>query len=599
MPLDGTVIKSVVNEISVLSGGRVDKISQPEKDEILFLVRAKGENHKLLITANSSSPRVCFTSVNKTSPLQAPMFCMVLRKHLLGGRVVGVVQPNFERIAELLIESADEMGDKTTKRLIVEIMGKHSNIILVNSEGKVVEAIKHIPLSVSRLRPILPGVKYESPPGKMNPLEILGDFVSFFNVVKTSKETCQKTIFQNFNGISPILASDICIRASLEPEKYASELADVDMERLHKSFKNVLDAVGQTAYMYFEEVPKVDGISSSKQCDTAPPTASSEKPLDFSAIPLAVFSNHRQKTYDSTSRCLEDFYTSRDVMFRVGQKTADLRKLVSSHLERARKKSFVFEKTKEEIKDRDSLRIFGELITAYLYMVKLGDDKLVCENFHDGYKLVEIKLDRQLSPSENAQRYFKQYNKQKRTHEALLEQINKNREELEYLEGVKSCCEQELTEAEIGEIRAELAEQGYAKKKNISKKPEKPSKPLEIKLDGGFRVYVGKNNTQNDWLTLKFAKHHDIWLHTKDIPGSHIILATEGREVPQEVLLCAAEIAAFYSKARNGSNVPVDYVAKKYVKKPNGAKPGYVIYDFHKTLFVAPNAHERKSSVNP
>ena len=568
MPLDGTVLSSVVKEISLISGGRLDKISQPEKDEIFILVRAKGENHKLLLTANSSSPRMCFTTLSKASPLQAPMFTMVLRKHLLGGRVVGVEQPNFERIAELHIESADEMGDKSVKRLIVEIMGKHSNIILVNSEGIIVEAIKHVPLSVSRLRPILPGVKYESPPGKMNPLLAAGDFSYFFDAVKNSRETCQKAIYQNFNGISPILASDICMRASLEPERYASELGDDDFERLHKSFGGVLDSLPSKAYMYYE---------------------AQEKAIDFSVVSLMVFNNYKQEVYDSPSECLEAFYASRDLMYRVSQKTADLRKLVTSHVERARKKSFLFEKTKEDIKDRDSLRISGELITAYLYMVNQGDVKLVCENFHDEYKRVEIKLDPQLLPAENAQRYFKQYGKQKRTHDALLEQMKKNREELEYLEGVKSFCEQELTEAEIGEIRAELAEMGYAKRKNISKKPVKPTKPLEIQLDGGFRVYVGKNNTQNDHLTMKFAKPNDIWLHTKDIPGSHVILVTEGREVPQEILLKAAELAACYSKARNGSNVPVDYVAKKHVKKPNGARPGYVIYDYHKTVYVTPN----------
>lgn len=567
MPLDGTFLRSVVDEISVLAGGRVDKVSQPEKDEIFILVRAKGENHKLLLTANSNSPRICLTSTVKASPLQAPMFCMVLRKHLVGGRVAGVFQPNFERIAELHIESADEMGDRSVKRLIVEIMGKHSNIILVNSEGRVVEAIKHIPLSLSRQRPILPGVKYESPPGKMNPLEFVHDFSSFCDAIKTSRETCQKAVYQNFNGISPLLSSDICIKASVEPAKYVSELTEGELQNLHRSFGCALCQVSKSVFMYFDE---------------------KDIPLDFSAMPLSSYGGFVQRMYDSPSECLEGFYSNRDAMFRVSQKTADLRKLVTSHLERARKKSFMFEKTKEEIKDRDSLRIFGELITAYLYMVKQGDEKLVCENFYDGYKTVEIKLDPQLSPPENAQWYFRQYGKQKRTHEAMQEQVKKNLEELEYLEGVKTFCEQELTEAEIGEIRVELAELGYAKRKNISKNPEKPSKPLEIEIEGGFRAYVGKNNTQNDFLTMKFAKPGDIWLHTKDIPGSHVILVTGGREAPQEVLLHAAQIAAYYSKARNGSNVPVDYVARKHVKKPKGAKPGYVIYDFHKTLYVTP-----------
>ena len=563
MPLDGTVLNSVIKEISVLSGGRVDKISQPEKDEILIFVRAKGENHKLLLTANASSPRLCFTSINKPSPLQAPLFCMVLRKHLSGGRIVGIFQPEFERIAEIHIESADEMGDKSIKRLIIEVMGKHSNILLVSSAGKVLEAIKHIPPSISRQRPILPGVTYEKPPGKLDPTKQIQMYV-----IKNFSGKSQESLYKNFNGISPILASDVCLRAEVAPDKYASELGDDEIYNLLATLQSTINSSAcKNGCIYWDNKGKA---------------------VDFSAFHLLVYENYTVEKFDSPSECLETFYSRRDTAYRISQKTADLRKLVSSHAERARKKSFVFEKTKEEIKDRDKLRMYGELITAYLYMLKKGDEKLVCQNFFDDNNLIEIKLDRNLTPPENAQRYFKQYNKQKRTHEALAEQITKNLEDIQYFESVQTFCEQDLTEAEINEIRAELAELGYAKRKNTSKKPAKPSVPLEYILDEGFKAYVGKNNRQNDYLTLRFAKPTDLWFHTKDIAGSHVILVTESKTVPDSILVQAAKIAAYYSKAKQSSNVPVDYVAKKHVKKPSGAKPGYVIYDYHKTLYVTP-----------
>ena len=563
MPFDGTVLNSVIKEISVLEGGRIDKISQPEKDEILIFVRAKGTNHKLLLTATASSPRICLTSLNKPSPLQAPLFCMVLRKHLSGGRIVGIIQPDYDRIVEIHIDSSDEMGDRSIKRLIVEIMGKHSNIMLVNNTGKVLEAIKHIPLAVSRLRPILPGIMYEKPPGKLDPTT---NPKSHFDAVKRFGGSAQESLYKIFNGISPILASDICLKSNIEPEKFVSELNDSEIGGL-------LTGLQQAVFFH--------GLSCIYRDDKG-------KAVDFSAFPLIVYENHAAEKFASPSECLENFYSQRDTAYRVSQKTADLRKLVSSHAERARKKSDLFEKTKEEIQDRSSLRMYGELITAYLYMIRKGDEKLVCENYYDNNNIIELKLERNLTPTENAQRYFKLYSKQKRTHEALQELVAKNLEDIRYFEGIQTFCEQELTETEINEIRTELAELGYAKRKNISKKPAKPSKPIEYTLDGGFKVYVGKNNQQNDYLTLRFAKPGDIWFHTKDIAGSHVILVTEGKNVPDSVLLQTAKIAAYHSKARQSSNVPVDYVAKKHVKKPSGSKPGYVIYDYHKTIYVTP-----------
>lgn len=564
MPFDGTMLSSVVREISALEGGRVDKIAQVEKDEVHLHIRAKGGNHRLLLTANPSSPRVCLSAANKPSPPQAPMFCMVLRKHLAGGRVAAVVQPDFDRICEIHVDSADEMGDRTVKRLILETMGKHSNLILVGPAGKVIDAIKHVPPSVSRARPVLPGTVYERPPGKTDPTGLSGP--SFSASLRASAEKIHQALYKRLNGISPVLAADICRKAGVDAGLYAGEVSEEGMEAL---FRETSAAVRREpdARIYFDAAAKA---------------------VDFAAFPLLAYRGMAFEGFASPSACLETFYSRRDSEYRIGQKTADLRRLVSSLAERARKKSFVFEKTQEEIKDKDSLRINGELILANLHAVQKGDGKLVCQNYYDGNRQLEIRLDPLLSPQENSQRYFKLYAKQKRAGEALLGQIAKNNEDIAYFEGVLECCRQELTEPEIGEIRAELAEGGYAKRKHSPKKPPKPTAPQMHALGGGFAAYVGKNNKQNDYLTLRFAKPRDIWLHAKDIPGSHVILTTGGREAPPEVLLQAAKIAAYFSKAKNGSNVPVDYVEKKHVRKPGGAKPGYVIYDSHKTLYVAP-----------
>ena len=571
MPLDGTTLAGVVNELSVLEGGRVDKITQPEQDEILLTVRAKGANHKLLLTVNSNAPRVNFTAQSKISPLQAPMFCMVLRKHISSGRILSITQPDFERIVEFHIEALDEMGDKSTKTLVIEIMGKHSNIMLTDAKGKVLDAIKHISPAVSSVRPVLPGSAYSRPPGeKLNPLEATQ--ATFNETISRENSKIQQAIYQRYNGISPILASEICIRAQIAPDTLTSAMADAEKSRLYGAFEHVFARLGAGQFecnIYWDE---------------------SGKAIDLAALPLSVYDSHRAEVYDSPSAMLESFYAQRDEAYRISQKTVDLRKLINTHQERARKKAFVYEKTLEEIKDRDDLRIKGELLTAYLYMMENGASSFTAENFYNNNEPLEIPLDTSLSPSENAQRYFKRYNKQKRTFAALQDQITKNQEELAYLESVAVAMDAISDEADIAEIRGELAEQGFAKRRpgSKNKKASKASKPLMYTSSDGFEMYVGKNNTQNDYLTLRFARANDIWMHTKDIPGSHVIVVTGGKEPSDTAILEGANLAAYHSRARNGSRVPVDYVIRKHVRKPAGAKPGFVIYDHHNTVYVTP-----------
>jgi len=581
MAFDGTAVAGIVKELSEkLMGGRIDKTTQPEPDEIIINIRSKGSNYKLLLTANASAPRLGFTTQSKISPLKAPMFSMVLRKHLSGGRIVDIVQPDFERIVELHIDAMDEMGDRSVKILVIEIMGKHSNIMLLDTNRRVLDAIKHISPAVSSVRTILPGAVYSRPPGKMNPLDV--DSLADFKDMIEQGLSIQKSIVQRLNGISPVMASEICARAKIHPEAPVTALSASDIQKLFDTFLSIMQQIKNghfTFNIYYNEAGKT---------------------VDLAAYPLAQYAMHKAEPYDSPSAMLETFYTKRDESYRIGQKTADLRKLVSTHLERCRKKSVMHDKTMEEIKDRDDLKIKGELLTAYLHMIEKGAKVFTAANYYDNNNPLDIPIDPVLTPSENAQKYFKKYNKQKRTHHALQEQMANNNSDIMYLSSVMVSMETITDEADIAEIRAELAEQGFAKRRGIpkNKKANKAAKPLKYTSSDGFDMYVGKNNTQNDYLTLRFANSNDIWLHTKDIPGSHVIIAVSekgGKEPPETTILEAANLAAFYSRARNSSQVPVDYVAKKHVKKPNGAKPGFVIYDYHKTVYVTPQEPEQNT----
>ncbi|MCL2285929.1 MAG: NFACT family protein [Firmicutes bacterium] len=574
MPFDGAAIASVVHEFSqTILGGRVDKISQPEPDEIFINMRGSRKNYKLLMTTNAGAPRVNFTSQSKTAPLKAPMFCMVLRKHLTSGRIVDIVQPEFERIVEFHIEALDEMGDKSVKILTIEIMGKHSNIMLLDANRKILDAIKHVSPSVSAVRPILPGMAYSRPPSpdKQNPMGITSR-ESFIQAISAGNLKLQPAIYQRLNGISPILSTEICTRAQVPHDTFTKDLTGEEQARLYGVFSDTIKQVtnGEFSYNIYWN--------------------GEGKAVDISTLPMVTYDGYEAEAFDSPSAMLEAFYARRDEAYRISQKTVDLRKLITTHQERCRKKSFVYERTLEEIKDRDTLRIKGELLTAYLYAVGKGADTFTAQNFYDDNKPMEITLDPTLTPAENAQRYFKQYNKQKRTYAALQDQIEKNLEDLTYLDSVAIAMETITDEADIAEIRAELATQGFAKRRTESKnkKAAQAAKPLHYISSDGFDIYVGKNNTQNDNLTLRMANNHDIWMHTKDIPGSHVIVITGGKELPGTTILEAANLAAFHSKARNSTQVPVDYVAKRHVRKPNGAKPGFVIYDSHKTVYVTP-----------
>lgn len=578
MALDGFSISNIIYELkNTIIGGRVDKIYQPEKDEIVLQIRNKGNAYKLLLTANASSPRLHFSNIQKENPINAPLFCMVLRKHLASGKIIDITQPNFERIVNIQVESINELGDYSIKTLIFEIMGKHSNIILIDDKNNILESIKHISFDKSSVREVLPSKTYVLPPSqdKKDPLKT--NFDEFLYIIKNSIPTkIQQLIYKSYNGISPILSSEICHNANIDPSTNIEELSNSQINNLYNALNNIVI------------------LNEQKQFNPQIIYNENESILDFTVFDFNMFKHLNKKYFSSISELLEFFYKSKDLTYRLNQKSQDLKRLISQNIERCVKKKDIQQKTLKDIENRDTLKLYGELITSNIYAIKKGMTKVKLNNFYsENFEEIEIRLDPNLTPAENAQKYFKKYNKEKRTFIALQDQIKQNNEELLYLESVLSSVSSCTDEYDIKEIRAELSEQGFLKRqknsKNNKQKSNKRAKPLHYISSDGFHIYVGKNNTQNDELTLRFAKPLDMWFHTKDIAGSHVIVVSEGKEIPNSTLNEAANLAAYYSKATNSSLVPVDYTPKKFIKKPNGAKPGMVIYETNKTAYITPN----------
>ncbi len=570
MALDGITLACLVHELKEkLLGAKINKIYQPEKDELIIATR----NERLLLCANSSHPRIHFTAQTKENPMTAPLFCMVLRKHLSGGKILDVKQPGFERIVEIYVESINEMGDMSCKKLIIEIMGKHSNIILTLAEdNQILDSIKHISFDKSSVRQVLPGLIYSYPPNqdKLNPLEVgKEEFLALFK--PGANKDAQGAIYKSLSGISPVAAAELCTRANISPEISLEEISSQNILSIYNEFSKAFDLVRKNAFSceaYYDK----------------------GKPMDFSCIPMTMLEHLEKRSFSNPSELLEFFYGEKDIVLRHSQKTYDLKKIVETNITRCVKKKELQERSLKDIKNRDQLKIKGELLTANIYELSKGMTTFTTQNYYEeSLPDITISLDPNLTPAENAQSYFKRYNKQKRTAEALKDQVTQNNEELLYFEGLLNSISACTEEAEIEEIKEELAGLGYIKKrKKVKGQKIKKSKPLKFISADGFEIYVGKNNAQNDELTLKFARPNDIWLHTKDIPGSHVIIRCENKEVPTSTLTEAANLAALYSKAKNGSLVPVDYTEKRNVKKPNGAKPGFVIYENNKTAYITP-----------
>ncbi len=576
MPFDGIVTKSIVDELTrELVGGRVEKVFQPESDEIVLLVRARNKSHRLVMSASPNYPRIHMTEAVKENPQSPPVFCMLLRKHLNSGRILSFEINDYERIIGLIIEATNELGDISEKKLVIEIMGRHSNIILLNNDNKIIDSIKHIDSDISSVREVMPARPYILPPaqGKLSPAAI--DTSALLQELGASNKTVDKFLLDNIKGFSPLLCREVCFRAGIGNRTGAASLAEDARLSLKKALDCVLYEIKQDKYepcIMFEDEYH-------------------QKPLDFHCLAIGQYKYRR--SLDSISLVLDTFYSTRDKAERLRQQKSDLNRVLGNSIDRCNKKLAIQEDTLRDVAGRENLRLYGELITANIYAIPKNAERVSLLNYYSdsGEEYIDIPLNPNLLPQENAQRYYKKYAKAKNAFVYTSRQLKDSQRELEYLEGVLALLDNCTTLREIDEVRQELSEQGYMKlkKKRLSKKQEKMSDPLHFTSSDGFDIFVGKNNKHNDYLTLKFAQSNDIWFHAKNIPGSHVIIKKQGREIPDRTLEEAAILAAWHSKARMSPKVQVDYTTIKNVSKPSGAKPGMVIYANYKTALVTPD----------
>ena len=572
MAFDGIVIANLVHDIKTkLEGGKINKIAQPEKDELLFTVKNNRETLRLSISASASLPLVYFTDKNKPSPLTAPNFCMLLRKHIGTGRIVKISQPGLERIIDFEIEHLDELGDLRRKRLIVELMGKHSNIIFCKEDGTILDSIKHISAQVSSVREVLPGRPYFIPhtTEKSDPLSITE--AEFIDLMHSAPLPIQKALYQKLTGISPIIGEELCHIASIDGDRSANELSKTELTHLYHMFSLMIDDVREGRF-----TPNI--------------VYKGGEPVEFASVPLTCFDSatYTAKTFENISQLLESYYAEKSILTRIRQKSVDLRRVVQTALERNYKKYDLQLRQLKDTEKRDKFKIYGELLNTYGYELSGGEKELKCLNYYEN-KEVKIPLDPQLSAQENAQKYFSKYNKLKRTFEALTDLTAETKQEIDHLESISAALDIAVREEDLVQIKEELSEFGFIKKRSFgAKKPKITSRPYHYRSTDGFDIYVGKNNYQNEEVTFKIANGNDWWFHAKGIPGSHVVVRTEGKELPDRVFEEAGALAAWYSKGRTNEKVEIDYIQRKHVKKAAGGAPGFVIYHTNYSLMASP-----------
>lgn len=567
MAFDGITVAALTHELQKnLLGGRIAKIAQPETDELLLTIKTPEGQKRLYISASASLPLLYLTNENKPSPMTAPNFCMLLRKHIGNGRIVAISQPKLERIIHFDIEHLDELGDLCRKRLIVEIMGKHSNIIFCDDKGLIIDSIKHVPAHMSSVREVLPGREYFIPDTleKLNPLAV--SIQDFIHTLQQKPMSLGKAIYTSFTGISPVVAEEICYRSCIESTMTAQDLSEDLLTHLFKQFQYYLEDVKIGT---FAPVIYYDG----------------ETPREFAALPLTHFEGYAHQEFESISHVLNTYYAVKNTLTRIRQKGSDLRHVVQTALERNRKKYELQTKQLRDTQNRDKYKIYGELINTYGYNLEPGSKELTCLNYYTNEEIV-IPLEPTKTPLENAQKYFAKYNKQKRTFEALSELIQETADDIQYLESISNALDIALTEDDLAQIKEELMQTGYVRRKFTKKKVKLISKPMHFISSDGYHMYVGKNNLQNDELTFNFANGNDWWFHAKGTAGSHVIVKTNGDELPDRTFEEAGRLAAYYSKNRENDKVEIDYIEKKHVKKPNGAKPGFVVYYTNYSLMI-------------
>ncbi len=570
MAFDGITIACLRQELEEqLINGRIYKIAQTESDELLLTVKTGSGTRRLLLSANASLPLVYLTETNKPAPLSAPGFCMLLRKHLQNGRIVAITQPGLERILEFHVEHLDELGDRKQKKLIAELMGKHSNLIFCNEEGMILDSIKHISSAVSSLREVLPGRNYFIPvtQEKANPLTT--DREEFESLVFSRPTDCAKAVYTAYSGISPFMAQELCTRAGEGFDRSTAALGKEDKDRLFQVFQELMSTIRRgafTPYILYEN----------------------GRPAEYTMVEPASYPLSASKAVSGVSLLLEQYYQEKNTLGRIRQKSADLRKIVQTVLERNSKKYDLQLKQMQDCEKRETYKLYGELLTAYGYGVETGSRRIAVNNYYTGEEIT-IPLDPELSAIDNAKKYYEKYGKLKRTYEALSTLTVQVKEEIDHLESVSNALDIARKEEDLAQIKEELITAGYIRRKGSSKKQRFVSKPFHYISSDGFHMYVGKNNLQNEELTFRFAEGSDWWFHAKSVPGSHVIVKSEGRQLPDRVYEEAGRLAAYYSKGRDQEKVEIDYTLKRNVKKPSGSKPGFVVYYTNYSLFIDPD----------
>lgn len=568
MALDGIVIANMVKELNEsILGGKINKIAQPENDELLITIKNNKTQYRLLISAGASLPLIYFTQKNKPGPLTAPNFCMLLRKYIGSGKFTKIWQPGLERIIHFEIEHLNEMGDLCRKDLIVEIMGKHSNIIFCDDKGMIIDSIKHVSAQMSSIREVLPGRNYFIPATseKYDPLIISER--DFKASVCTRPMPLAKALYMTLTGISPLIAEEICHRSSLESSQSANSLSESEQTHLYHIFSMLMDNV-RTGH--FSPLIIYNG----------------KEPVEFSSVPLTQYQDFTSLEYTAVSDVLETYYAAKNAITRIRQRSADIRRIVQTALERDYKKYDLQLRQLKDTEKREKYKVYGELINAYGYGLEPGAKKLDALNYYTN-EMISIPLDPTMTPQENARKNFDRYNKLKRTCEALQKLTVETKEAIEHLESIRTALDIALSEEDLVQIKEELTQYGYIRRKHAGKKVKITSRPLHFLSGDGYHIYVGKNNFQNEELTFKFASGNDWWFHAKGAPGSHVIVKNpDGGEMPDRTYEEAARLAAHYSANSEAEKTEIDYVQKKHVKKVNGKLPGFVIYHTNYSMLI-------------
>ena len=572
MPLDAVCLQAILEELRPrLLGLRIDKVQQPARDQVVLLLRG---NQRLLLNAGANAPRIQLTGIIRDNPAEPPMFCMLLRKHLVGARVAGMVQPPLERLVRLELDITDDFGQPGRRTLVLEAMGRRSNLILLDGEGRIIDCLRRVDADMSAARQVLPGLYYE-PPASTGRLPVTEETEEGFRAklaAANPERQLDAFLLDSYFGVSPIIARELAFRAAGDTDRRMFELTSREEDTLWAQLQGFISAI--------------------KENNFTPICLRQEgKPVDFSYLPITQYGTAVDtERYGSFCQLLDDFYEARERMERTRQRGADLIRSATTARDRLRRKLALQEKDYAATQNRDQLRISGDLITANLYRMERGQTKLVCENYYDeNCAEITIQLDPLLTPQQNAAKYYKRYTKAKTAEKYLREQMDIARRDLEYLESILEEIAEAETEQDFLDIRSEMRDAGFLRRQGKGKKePKRVTKPREFHTTSGLRVLVGRNNRQNDKLTMKDADHRDLWFHTQKIHGSHVILCTGGMEVDDDTIVEAAKIAAWYSQARTSGNIPVDYTQVKHVKKPAGARPGMVIYHTCQTVNVTP-----------